>query len=103
MLRDIWRELAAVAVRLGIGGSGDDYDPVVYQRVYEVILRHRNVEIVGLEAILPTGALSVYDFAVILPNLVPTENEAAAFIANAERRYPDRDALDRDIEGWWEE
>jgi hypothetical protein len=44
----------------------------------------------------------VYDFAVDLPNLVPTEDEAGAFIANAGRRYPDRHALDRDIEGWWE-
>ena len=101
VLRDSWRELAAVSARLGIGGSGDDYDPVVYQRVYETILRHRSLEIVALDAILPTGALSVYDFAVAPPNLAPTEDEAAAFITSAERRYPDRDALDRDIEGWW--
>jgi hypothetical protein len=102
VLRDMWRELAAVAGRLGIGARGDDYDPVVYRRVYETILRHRNLAIVTLDEILPTGALSVYDFAVDLPNLVPTEDEAAAFITSAERRYPDRDALDREIEGWCE-
>ena len=103
VLRDTWRDLAAVAGRLGIGGApSDEYAPVVYRRVYEAILRHRHLEIVDLEVILPTGALSVYDFATALPNLVPTGDEAATFIANAERRYPDREALDRDIEGWWE-
>lgn len=102
VLRDTWRELAEVARRLGVSPPSDDYDPAVYRRVYERILRYRNVEIVPLDVILPTGALSVYDFAVAPPGVAPTEDEAGAFIAGAERRHPDRAVLDREIDGWWE-
>jgi hypothetical protein len=102
VLRDLWRELAEVAGRLGVGEPSDDYDPAVYRRVYETILRHRNVEIVALDVILPTATLSVYDFEVDPLNLVPAEDEAGAFIASVERRHPDRTVLDREIDGWWE-
>ena len=102
VLRDLWRELADVAGRLGGGEPSDEYDPAVYRRVYETILRHRNVEIVPLDVILPTETLSVYDFAVDPLNLVPIEDEAGAFIASVERRHPDRTVLDREIDGWWE-
>ena len=103
VLRDLWRELAQIAGRLGIGEPSDDYDPAVYRRVYETILRHRNVESLPLEVILPTETLSVYDFAVDPPNLVPTDDETRVFVAAVERRYPDPTVLEREIEGWWEE
>jgi DNA polymerase III delta prime subunit len=102
VLRDMWRELAEVASRLGIGGPRDDYDPVAYRRVYETILRHRNAEIIALDVVLPVDTLSVYDFAMDLPDLVPTEDEAAAFIATVERRFADPTALDREVERWWQ-
>jgi DNA polymerase III delta prime subunit len=102
VLRDLWRELAQVAGRLGISAPSHDYDPAVYRRVYETILRHRSVEIVALDVILPTETLSVYDFAVELPNLVPTDGETQTFIANAERHYPDPTVLEREIDRWWD-
>ena len=102
VLRDLRRELAEVAGRLGIGEPGDEYDPAVYRRVYETILRHRNVEIVHLDVILPTGTLSVYDFAVDPPNLVPTDAETRTFITSAERHYPDPTVLEREIDRWWD-
>ena len=120
VLRDLWRNLAEVARRLGLGavevglsaeGSGrgivavdgpPPYDPTVYARVYEAILRHRNIETIALDAILPTGKLSVYDFEVALPDLVPTEAEAEACIHEAESRYPDPTAPEREIARWWE-
>ena len=102
VLRQLWGELAQVAGELGIGEPGREYDPVVYRRVYEAILRHRNVEIVPLDVILPTGGFSVYDFAVGVRSLVPTAEEAGAFIATVERRYPDAAVLDREIGRWWE-
>jgi hypothetical protein len=101
VLRDMWCELAKVAARLGIGGPRDDYDPVVYRRVYETILRHRNAETVALDVVLPVDTLSVYDFAMDLPNLVPTEDETTAFIAKVESGSADPTALDREIDGWW--
>jgi hypothetical protein len=101
VLRDLWRELTEVAGQLGVGEPRDDYDPFVYRRVYETVLRHRNVDIVGLDVILPTEKLSVYDFAVAPPDLVPTEAEAEEFVVAA-RRYADATGLAREIARWWE-
>jgi hypothetical protein len=101
VLRDVWHELLAVGRRLGLAVADADYDPVVYRRVYENILSVRNVDVVALDVVLPTGALSVYDIAEELPHLVPTEHEITAFIAEVEHRYLDRAVLDREIEVWW--
>ena len=101
VLRDMWRELAEVAGRLGIGAPGGAYDPAAYRRVYETVLRHRNVDVVALDVILPTGALSVYEFAAAPLHVVPTENEAVASIASVERRA-DPTAVDRELDRWWE-
>lgn len=108
VLRDLWHELVEVARRLGIaaapaatGGDGS-YDPVVYRQVYAAVLRHRSVEVVGLDVILPTEGLSVYDFAAPLPDLAPTEAEAEEFVRQAERRYPDPTVLESEIGRWWE-
>jgi hypothetical protein len=102
VLRDLWRELAGIAGKLGFGEPGDEYDPVVYRDVYTALLRHRNVDVVPLDVILPTEKLSVYDFAVTPPGLVPTAAEAEAFIAQAIRRYADPAELEREIVRWWE-
>jgi len=118
VLRDLWRDLAELARGLGIAapgpvvgrlgagsaadGGAEPYDPVVYTKVYETVLRHRNVEVVALDTILPTGTLSVYDFAVAPPDLAPTEAEADEFIREVERRYTAAGALEREIARWWE-
>jgi hypothetical protein len=109
VLRALWRDLAAVAGRLGIptAASGDDpgalaYDPAVYARVYEALLRHRHVEVITLHVILPTGALSVYDYAVAPAGLVPVQAEADAFIREVERHAPDPLSLEREVARWWE-
>jgi hypothetical protein len=78
------------------------YDPAVYAGVYQRVLRHRNTELVGLDVILPTERLSVYDFAVAPRDLVPTPAEAERFVHEVERRYPDPGVLDAEIAGWWE-
>jgi hypothetical protein len=109
VLRALWHDLATVAGRLGISSAapGDDpgavaYAPAVYGRVYETLLRHRHVEVVALDVILPTGALSVYDYAVAPAGLVPTEAEAGDFICQVERHTPDPRALEREVARWWE-
>jgi hypothetical protein len=100
VLRDLWRELAAVAG--GPAGAAPPYDPLVYAGVYERVLRHRNTDRVALDVILPTEQLSVYDFAVSHRDLVPTEAEAERCILEVERRYPDLRALDAEIASWWQ-
>jgi hypothetical protein len=100
VLRDLWRELAEVGGRLGLP-SPTSYDPLVYRRVYEGVLRHRHVDVVTLDVILPTEKLSVYDFAVAPLDLVPTLAETETFIHEVERRYPDAGALEDEVERWW--
>ena len=102
VLRAIWRNLAEVGRRLGLAVSGDDYDPGVYRQIFEAVLQHRNAEIIPLDVILPTETLSVYDFAVDLPNLIPTGEDTRAFIESVERRYVDATVLEREIDRWWE-
>jgi hypothetical protein len=102
VLRDIWRDLADVAGRLGLATGDGAYDPIVYRRVYETVLRHRHVDIVPLDVILPTETLSVYDFAPDPRSVVPTEEEARTFIVSAERRYADPTVLAREIDHWWQ-
>src|SRR6266850_845008 len=95
VLRDLWQGLAAIA---GLNTRATvPYDPAVYAGVYQRVLRHRNTELVGLDVILPTERLSVYDFAAAPHDLVPTATEAARFIHEIERRYPDPGVLDREV------
>src|SRR2546428_601697 len=99
----------------GAGGAGESdapdrivddgsmpYDPVVYARLFQRMLRHRNAETLAHDVILPTETLSVYDFAVAARDLVPAEAEAESFIREVERRYPDPAALGAEIARWWQ-
>jgi hypothetical protein len=107
VLQDIWRQLAGVAVALGVAGAAPapaadpPYDPDVYRGVYERLLRHRRVEVVPLDVRLPTAAMSVYDFATAPLDLVPAPAEASAFVEEVERRYPDPAALQQEIDRWY--
>jgi hypothetical protein len=103
VLRDLWQDLVSIEAP---GRVTEDapvpYDPVLYQRVYERVLRHRPREAVAQDVILPTATMSVYDFPVEAHDLVPTEPEADAFVREVERRYPDLAVLDAEIARWWE-
>ena len=106
VLRDLWRQLVDVGRALGLAPApGLDreppYDPQMYQRVYEALLRHRHVEVVPLRTVLPTAGVSVYDFAVPHHEVKPREAEADAIVREAEARYPDPAALARDVDRWW--
>jgi hypothetical protein len=104
VLNALWHDLAGIARELGlIAGPGPvPYDPTVYARVYERVLRHRRVEVLTHDVILPTRELSVYDFAVAPDDLVPTGEEADTCIREVERRYPDPTALEAEATRWWE-
>ena len=64
------------------------YDPAVYAGVYERVLRHRNTDALGLDVILPTERLSVYDSRSPALDLIPSATDAERFIDEVERRYP---------------
>jgi hypothetical protein len=102
VLRDLWRQLVEAARALGIPVAvADAYDPDAYRRVYEALLRHRHVEVLSLQTVLPTAELSAYDFDVPRRDLVPSETEANDLVREVEARYPDPVALARDIDRWW--
>jgi hypothetical protein len=107
VLRDLWRQLLAVARVLGIpvpppAPTGErPFDPRTYRLTYEALLRHRHVEALALDVVLPTAALSVYDFAVAREDLLPGADEADAIVREAEARYTDPAALAREVEQWW--
>jgi hypothetical protein len=99
VLRELWQSLATI---VGVADGGPaPYDPLVYAGIYQRVLLDRNTEVVGLDVILPTERLSVYDFAVAPQELVPTETEVERFIREVERRYPDPRLLEGEIARWW--
>jgi hypothetical protein len=104
VLRDLWRELIAVARALGVlTATPDDvpYDPVVYRRVYETVLRHRHREAIALDTVLATTGMSVYDIPAVCTDLAPDASEAEAVVRETERRHPDRRVLAREVARWW--
>jgi len=103
VLRDLWRDLASTeAPGRAAGDAPVPYDPILYTRVYEQVLRHRPRDVLAQDVILPTGTMSVYDFAVQARDLVPTEPEAEAFVREVERGYLDLTMLEAEIARWWE-
>jgi hypothetical protein len=104
VLRALWGELQRLAPRLGIETLGKEgtYDPEVYRRVYEMLLRHRRCEVLAIETLLPTGGMSPYTFAEPRRDLVPTRVQAEAWIEAVERQYPDLQALQQELEAWYE-
>lgn len=103
VLRDLWRSLTRVASALGLGAaaSGGTWDPDLYRRVYEAVLRHRPVTVLPMDRVLPTRAFSVYAFATPRTDVVPTADEVARAIAEAESRHPDPATLERSVAEWW--
>jgi hypothetical protein len=103
VLHDLWRQLLVAARALGLSTASDDapYDPVVYRRVYEAILRERAPQILPLDTILPTATMSVYDFAVPCTDLAPGEDDIDASVRASETRFSDPVALAREVERWW--
>jgi len=105
VLRDLWRELLGAVDRLGIESAGDDagdaaYDPALYRRIYESVLRHRAPEALVIDTVLPSEAISVYDFAEPPPDVLPADADAERFVREAERQYPERAALDDEVARW---
>jgi hypothetical protein len=106
VLHALWRELFAVAGKLGIGdGAGPvgdvAYDPEIYRQVYERLLRHRHALTLPMDTVLPAGALSVYDFKVATSEILPDEDDASWLIEDTEARYPHASLLDIELADWY--
>lgn len=113
VLRALWTELVAVARRLGLTGRDvaaagppgvpetPPWDPELYRRVCETVLRHRTVQVLRLETVLPTAGLSVYRFAAPPRDLVPGPEEAEAHLRAVEAAAPPPEQLAGEAAAWW--
>jgi hypothetical protein len=109
VLRALWAQLVQVATMLGLSpaaatttdGAAVPYDPVIYQRVYEALLAHRHTYPVPVDTVLPTKALSVYDFTVPTYEVVPTAEEVTHFMHDTATQYADAAVLQQHIEQWY--
>lgn len=104
VLRALWEEVQRLAPRIGIEASGAEfaYNPEVYRQVYQAILRYRRCEVLAIEAILPTGEMSPYQFAEQRRDLIPSLEEAGYWIEVVEQKYPNLKILQQELEEWYE-
>ena len=104
VLRGVWRELVDAATTLGIAGAAvaTGYDPEIYRAVYERLLAHRHTQALPIDERLSTAGVSAYGFRIAVADLVPSDDEATRFIADAEQDYADAAAVERAIAGWFE-
>ena len=105
VLQALWHELARLAPCLGVPSSVTSgqapYDPAVYHGVYQAILKHRHIEVLRCETLLPTTTFSVYDYAVEQHHILPSTAEVQGFIQAVAQDYPDGQALQRALAGWY--
>jgi hypothetical protein len=59
------------------------------------------VLVLPVDIILPTTALSVYDFAVPRYDMMPTVEDVTRCIAEVAQQYPDLDVLRQEIDRWY--
>ena len=105
VLHQLWLELTQTAVYLGIKGAPTQpdagYEPQIYQRVYEALLRNRHTQVMPIDTILPSPQLSVYDFSIPHTELVPIPREVEESIYTIDNRYSDAATLRRDLLQWY--
>lgn len=87
VMRDLWRQLRAAAVDLGVAPPTSEpdppYDPDVYAAVYLAVLAHRHHHRLALDSILPTSSLSPYDVRIPRTDLTPDPDHIPRLIAEA--------------------
>jgi hypothetical protein len=107
VLQALWHELYRVAPLLGVetyAMSGDTqpaFDPAIYLQVYQILLRHRHYDVMPLDMTLETTGFSPYTFVVEKYELTPHADDVATYIAEAEQRFPELEALERSIDQWY--
>ena len=76
----LWAEVMRAARELGFTPKSDSYDPRVYRRVYARALRLRNVDVMRLEEVLPTGGRSAHDIGFWAKQLQPGRQTAEELV-----------------------
>ena len=106
VVRQLWDEMRRAARSLGIltakvEHSPGIYDPSLYEAVYERVLKHRHRQVLFVQHLLGSDAVSVHAFAFAPHHLIPDTEEAAAHIRGVEERFPDESALEAEMNDWF--
>jgi hypothetical protein len=101
LIASSWHDLYGDAWKLGVIVPADvqytgRYDADTYRQIYEQLLRHRNLDLLPVDAVLPTATMSVYDIEVPVERLIPEPGEVVRFIMAAESLGPAA------VERWWD-
>ena len=97
----LWAEVLHAAGELGIDAAGGDYDPTVYRRVYERALRPREVEVLALDEVLPTGGRSAHDIGFWAKRLQPDRESAEELVDQVAGVYLEPSELDERMARWF--
>lgn len=103
VLDAMWRLMLEAGAALGLLSMAEapaTYDAAVYQQVYERLLRHRHIEVLNIDTLLPPVPTSVYEFDFPVSRLVSADDVIEFFVglAETEMRATGTGWLDR----WWE-
>ena len=107
VMRDLWRQLRAAAVTLGVApgpasaAASVPYDPEVYAAVYLAVLVRRHGMRLAMDAVLPASGLSPYDLRVPSRDLLPEPEDIARHIREAAASATDADQLRDRLERWY--
>ena len=96
----LWAEVLRAARELGVAAA-DDYDPIVYRRVYERALRRRKVDVLSLDVVLPTGGRSAHDLGFWAKRLQPSRGHAEELADQLASVYRDPGGLDEQMARWF--
>jgi hypothetical protein len=105
VLQAAWIELyrAAQELRITSNPIGDhvDFDPGIYQSVFDTLMKHRHSQGLPLTIQLRTEHLSSHENQFQESDLAPKTDEVRRYIAQVERLYPDIASLDRHMNNWY--
>ena len=102
-----WSEFCSVAHQFNlilakqILEKSTHYDPDLYYRIYDILLKHRPHSRLSMDLTLATEHSSVYDLDVDQIDLIPTPDEVDRALNDMERRYPDGKTLAHEINYWY--
>lgn len=101
-----WSEFCSVAHQMNLINADAvvektaNYDPDLYYKIYDRLLKHRSHSRLSMERTLETDKRSVYDLHAGQIDIVPTPEEVRQALDEMERRYPDKQTLAHEINFW---
>ena len=97
----LWAEVLRAARELGFTAKGDGYDPRVYRRVYARALRLRNVDVLRLDEVLPTGGRSAHDIGFWVKQLQPGRQPAEDLVSQLTQAYENPADVEEHVNRWF--